>query len=141
MFFCFRSSSLPGAFSAADARPGSIVFLLDPTPKLVIRGNSSSDNLLVFPAMGNERSSFFAPKSTVWSPPKPLQSLVVNTEPMECNAPLSSSPVLPPILPDISDDGVLTSPVPTSTVSCYTDSFADLEHAALLKENEEVDCL
>ena len=53
---------------------------------------------------------FFAPKSTVWSPPKPLQPLAVNTEPMECNAPLSPSPVPPPILPDITDVGVLTSP-------------------------------
>ena len=91
--------------------------------------------------MGNKRSSFFAPKSTVWSPPKPLQSLAVNTEPMECNAPLSPSPVPPPIVPDITDVGVLTSPVPTTTVSCYTDSFADLEFAALLKDNEEVDCI
>ena len=49
--------------------------------------------------------------------------------------------MLPPILPDITDVGVLRSPVPTSTVSCYTDSFADLEFAALLKDNEEVDCL
>ena len=47
----------------------------------------------------------------------------------------------PPILPDITDVGVSTSPVPTSTVYCYTDSFADVEFAALLKENEEVDCL
>ena len=47
----------------------------------------------------------------------------------------------PPILPDITDVGVLTSPVPTSTVSCHTDSFADLDFAALLEENEEVDCL
>ena len=60
---------------------------------------------------------------------------------MECNAPRSPSPVPPPILPDITEVGVLTSPVPTSIVSCYTDSFVDLEFAALLKENEEVDCL
>ena len=91
--------------------------------------------------MGNKRSRFFAPKSTIWSPLKPVQSLAVNTEPMECNAPPSPSPVLPPILHDITDVGVLTSPVPTSTVSCYTDSFADLEFATLLKENEEIDCL
>ena len=84
---------------------------------------------------------FFAPNSTVWSPPKPLQSLAVNNEPMECNAPLSPSPVPPPILPDITDVSVLTSPVLTSAVSCYTDSFADLDFAALLKKNEEVDCL
>ena len=45
------------------------------------------------------------------------------------------------ILPDITDVGVLTSPIPTSKVSCYTDSFAELEFAALLNENEEVDCL
>ena len=60
---------------------------------------------------------------------------------MECNVLLSASLVPPPILPDLTDVGVLTSPVPTSTVSCYTDSSADLEFAALLKENEEVDCL
>ena len=140
MCFCFRSS-LPGASSAADALPGSIVFLLDPTPYRVTRCNSNSDSLLVFPAVGNKRSSFLALKSTVWSPPKPLQSLAVNTEPMECNVPLSPSPLPPPILLDTADVGVLTSPVPTSTVSCYTDSFADLEFAAFLKENEEIDCL
>ena len=60
---------------------------------------------------------------------------------MECNAFLSPSPAPPPVLLDITDVGVLTSPLPTSTVSYYTDSFADLEIAALLKENEEVDCL
>ena len=59
MCFCFRSSSLPGASTAADARPGSIVFLLDPTRYRVIRCNSNSDSLLVFPAMGNKWSSFF----------------------------------------------------------------------------------
>ena len=91
--------------------------------------------------MGKKRSRFSAPKPTVWSRPKPLQSLAVNIEPMERNAPLSPSAVPPPILLDITNVGVLTSPVLTSTVSCYTDSFADLEFAALLKENEEVDCL
>ena len=91
--------------------------------------------------MGNKLSSFFAAKSTVWSPPKPLQTLAVNIERMECNAPLSPSTTPPPILPDITNNGVLTSPVPTSTVSCYIDSFADWEFAALLKENEEVDFL
>ena len=141
MCFCSRSFSLPGASFAVDARPGSIVFLLDLTPYPVIRCTSNSDSLSVFPAMGNKRSSFFAPKSTVWSPPKPLQSLAVNTEPMECNAILSPSPVPPPVLPDITDVGVLTSPVLTSTISCYTDSLADFEFPALLKENEEVDCL
>ena len=60
---------------------------------------------------------------------------------MQCIALLSLSPVPLLILPDITDVGDLTSPVPTSTVSCYTDSFADLDFAALLKENEEVDCL
>ena len=60
---------------------------------------------------------------------------------MECTALLSPSPVPPLILPDLTDVVVLTSSVPTSTVPCYTDSFADLEIAALLKENEEVDCL
>ena len=60
---------------------------------------------------------------------------------MEWNTFLSPSLVPPPILPHITDVSVLASPVQNSTVSCYTDSFADLEFAALLKENEEVDCL
>ena len=50
-------------------------------------------------------------------------------------------PGFPPILPDITDVGVLTSPVPTSTVSYYHDSFAGLEFAAPLREKEEVDRL
>ena len=142
MCFCFRSSSLPGASSAANARPGSIVFLIDPTPYRVLRCNPTSDSLMVFPALGSKKSSFVAPKSTVWTPPKNLQSLVVNTEPIDCELPLSSpSPILPPNLPDIADIGMMTTPIPTSSVSCYTDSFEKLEFAALMKKNEAVETL
>ena len=38
-----------------------------------------------------------------------------------CNAP----PLPPPILPDIADNCTLTSPVPTQSVACFTDSAAD----------------
>ena len=78
-------------------------FFFSTQPPIVLYdATATPTDFLVFPAMGNKRSRFFAPKSTVWSPPKPLQSLAVNTEPMECNAPLSPSPVPPPILPDIT---------------------------------------
>ena len=62
MCFCSSSSSPPGASSAADARPGSIVFLLDPTPYRVVRCNSNSDSLLVCPVRGNKLFSCFCSK-------------------------------------------------------------------------------
>ena len=133
---------MPGASSAADAQPGSIVFLIDPTPYRVLRCNPTSDSLMVFPAMGSKKSGFFAPKSTVWTPPKNLQSLAINTEPMDCELPPSSPSPFPPIvLPDIADCGTMTTPIHTSSVSCYNDSFENLEFAALLKENEAVETL
>ena len=96
LIFCFRfSSAFPGASSAADAQPGSIVFLIDPTPYRVLRCNPTSDSLMVFPAMGSKLSGFFAPKFTVWTPPKNLQSLAINTEPIDCELPLSSPSPLP----------------------------------------------
>ena len=95
----------------------------------------------IFSCQGQETIQFFCSKVNRLVPPTPLQSLAVNTEPMDYKALFSPPPVPPPILPDITDVGVLTSPFPTSTVSCYTDSFSDLEFAALLKENEEVDGL
>ena len=84
-FFLFRfSSTLPGASSAADAQPGSIVFLIDPTPYRVLRCNPTSDSLMVFPGTGSKKSVFFALKSTVWTPLKILQSLAINTERTDC---------------------------------------------------------
>ena len=139
-FFCFRfpsTSTLPRASSAASAQPGSIVFLVDP---LLTVFSAATQTLCVFPAFGSKKSSFFAPKSTVWDPPKPLQSLAVNTDPIDIDMqPLSPSPVATPVLPDIIDRGTLTSPVPCSSVACYTDSFADLEFAALLKDTSELE--
>ena len=35
----------------------------------------------------------------------------------------------------------MTTPIHTSSVSCHTDSFENLEFAALLKENEAVETL
>ena len=142
--FCFRfptsssSSALPGASSADTARPGAIVFLLDPTPYRLLRCNLHADSLCVFPAFGHKKSSFFAPKSTVWTPPRPMHSLAVNTDPLDVEMPPSSpSPVAPPLLPDTFDCGTLTSPVPNRDVACFTDSFSDLEFAALLRDSDE----
>ena len=135
------SSILRGAFSVADSQPSSIVFLIDPNPYCSLRCNAYSDSLPVSSAVGSEKSSFSAPASTVWTPPKPLQSLDVNIEPMEFDTiPYSTSLVPPSVLPDI-EVGMLTSPVPTSSVSCYTDSFEDQEFAALVKENEAIEAL
>ena len=49
------------------------------------------------------------------------------------------SPVPPPILPDIVNFAMPTSPVATFSVSCCTDSFEDLEIATLLKESEKIE--
>ena len=47
----------------------------------------------------------------------------------------------PPVLPDVADFGMMRTPIQTSSVSCYTDSFENFEFAALLKENEAVETL
>ena len=107
------SSILPGVSSADTAQPGSFVSVLDPTISRVLRCNAGSDSLLVNPAFGNKRSSFFAPKSTIWSHPKLSGTLAINTDPMESDVPMSPSTVLPPILPDSADSCRLTSPVPS----------------------------
>ena len=135
------SSVLLGASSADTAQPGSVVFLLDPTPYRVLRCNAGSDSLLVYPAFGNKESSFFAPKSTIWSLPKLSATLAINTDPMEIDVPMSPSPVPPPILPVIADNCTLTSLVPTQSVACFTDSAADMEFAALLKDVDEFEAL
>ena len=127
---------MPGASSAADAQPGSIVSLIDPTPYRVLRRNPTSDSLMVFLAMGSRKPGFFAAKTTVWTPPKNRQSLAINTEPMDCELPPSSPSPLPP-----PDFGLMTTPIRTSSVSYYTESFENLEFAALLKENEAVETL
>ena len=133
---------MPVASSAVDAQPGSIVFPIDPTLYRVLRCNSTWDRLMVFPAMGSKKSGFFAPKSTVWTPPKILQSLGINTEPMDSELPhYSPSTIPPPVLPDIADFSMMTTPIQTSSVSCYTDSFQNIEFAALLEENEPEETL
>ena len=57
---------------------------------------------------------------------------------MEIDVP---SPVPPSYLPDIADSCTLTSPVPTESVACFTDSAVDREFAALLKEVDELEAL
>ena len=136
------SPVLPGASSADTAQPGSVVFLLDLTPYRVLRCNARSDSLLVYPAFGNKKSSFFAPKSTIWSPPKPSATLALNTNPMEIDVPMSPSPVPPPLqFCRILLIMVRSSPVPTQSVACFTDSAADMEFAALLKDVDELEAL
>ena len=60
---------------------------------------------------------------------------------MEIDVPMSPSPVPLPILPDIADNCTLTSPVPTQSVACFTDSADDMECAALLKDVGELEAL
>ena len=98
-------------------------------------------SLLVYPAFGNKKNSFFAPKSTIWSPPKPSATLAINNDPIDIDVPMSPSPAPPPILPDFADSCTLTSPVPTQSVACFTDSAADMEFAALLKDVDELEAL
>ena len=58
---------------------------------------------------------------------------------MDCEMHLSlPSTLLPPVLPDNADFGMMTTPIQFSSVSCYTDSFENFEFAALLEENEAV---
>ena len=96
----------------------------------------------MFLAMGGKKSSFYAPKSTVWMPPRFLQSMAINTEPMDRELPLCSpSPFSAPVLPDLADFGTITTPIQTSSVSCYSDSFENLEVVAGEKKNEAVETL
>ena len=60
---------------------------------------------------------------------------------MEIDVPMSPSPVFPPILPDIADNCTLTSPVPTQSVACFTESAADMEFVALLKDVDALEAL
>ena len=60
---------------------------------------------------------------------------------MDCDAPPSPSPVPVCLLPDIVDSGMLTSPAPTCSVSCNTDNFGDLDFAAPLEKNDNVESL
>ena len=87
--------------------------------------------------MGSIKSDFFARISFVWTPPKPFQSLVVNTKPTEDDlTPSTPSHKSPPVLHETLDNGMPTSLVPTTSVSCYTGNFKDQKFAALLKGNE-----
>ena len=129
------------SYSGSNAQPGSIVFVIDATPYRVFRSNLACDSLMFFPAIGKKKSGFFAPKSTVHTPPKLLQSMAFNTEPLDFFDPLSSSPSLPPVLPDIDDSVMLTTPVPTCSVSCYAGSFAELEFSAFLRNHDAVESL
>ena len=88
------SCVLSGASSAVDAQSRFIVFLIDPTPYRIRRCNANLESLLYLPAMGSSKSSFFAPASIVWTPPRLFQPLAVNTEPMEFDTtPSSPTPV------------------------------------------------
>ena len=110
-------------------------------PHTVVRCNARSDSLFVYPAFGNKKSSFFAPKSTICCPRKPSATLAIIIDPIEIDVPMSPSPVLLPIFPVIADNCTLTSPVPTQSAACFTDYAADTEFAALLKDVDELEAL
>ena len=135
---CFRSS-LPGASCAADANCGSVFFLLEPQSGYLLRLYPQTEFLRVCPAFGSREQSF-VPMSTIWSPPDPMTSFAVNTEPMKfiCVF-LSASPIPPLVIPDTRHFARLTSPIPTRSVSCFTDSAVDREFAALLKYTDKLD--
>ena len=60
---------------------------------------------------------------------------------MEIDVPVFPSAVLLPILSDFVDSFTLTSPVPTQSVTCLTDSASEMECAALLKGVDELEAL
>ena len=133
---------LLAASSTDTAQPGWVGLLLEHTPYRGLRCNARSDSLLVYPAFGNKKIRFYAPRSTIWSPPKSSITLAINTDPMEFDVPMSPSPVPPPILPDTADSCTLTSPVPTQSVACFIDSawlHCFMEFAAQLKDVDELE--
>ena len=69
-----------------------------------------------------------------------MTSFAVNTEPMKfiCVF-LSASPIPPLVIPDARHFTRLTSPIPTRSVSCFTDSAVDREFAAPLKDTDKLD--
>ena len=58
---------------------------------------------------------------------------------MENDASLSLSPMPPLFVSNIVYYGTLIPLVPTCSASWYTDSFADLEIAAIVKENDAIE--
>ena len=60
---------------------------------------------------------------------------------MEIDVAISQSPVPPPILSDMAESCTLTSPVPTQSLVCLTDSAADTEFAAPLKDANDLEVL
>ena len=132
-------SSLPGVSCVADPNWGSVFFLLEPQTGYLLRLYPQTETLRVCLAFGSGEQSF-VPMSTIWSPPDPMDSFAVNTEPMKFRCVfLSSSPILPLVMPDTRHFARLTSPIPTRSVSCFTDSTADREFAALLKFTDKLD--
>ena len=91
---------------------------------------------------GPNRQSFFVPFSSVWTPPKPTDTLAVNTDLHDFEMqPSSPSPVPPRLILSVVDQETLTSPPLTCDRSAYTDSAADLEFAALLRDTDDSDKL
>ena len=104
-----------------DVAPGDTMYIVDPTPYHVVRVVPSTNSVMIHPAFGSRRRSFFVGFSALWAPPKPVIELVVNTDPIQdCNL---CSPVPPPILPDAMDVSTIITPPLTSTVGSITDSI------------------
>ena len=118
---------------------GGTVYIVDPTPYHVVRVASSPNSKMVHLAFDSRRRSFFLGFSALSAPSKPVTELAVNTDPIQdCNL---CFPVPPPVLPDVMDVSTITTPPLPYTVGSITDSIEHREHAALLREADEVDSL
>ena len=85
---------------------------------------------MVFPAMGSKKSGLFSPKCD-FPEKSPISGYQHRADGLWTAFLLALTP--PPVLPDIADFGMMTTPIQTS-VSCYTDSFENLEFAAHRKK-------
>ena len=132
------SSVLPGASAADTVQPGSVVFLLDPSKYRVLHCNAQSDIFLDYPSFGNKKSSLFAPKCAICSPPKPSVTLAIDTDTIEIDVPMSRFPVPPSTLPDIAESCTLTLKKDRSVCkNCYNTNTLNLmkKRFGLLEEN------
>ena len=77
----------------------------------------------------------------VWSPPKPVTSLAVNTDPDDPEKTQMSPLPAPRVILSDADQATLTSPPVTRNVAIFTDSTDDLELDALLRDTDDIDSL
>ena len=143
VFFYFRSHSRSRVLTASgqftDAACGDTVCIVDTTPYQVVRVVPSTNSVKINPAFNGRRRSFFVSFPALWTPPKPVTELIVNTDLIQkCNL---CSPAPPPVLPEVMDVSTNTTSPLTSTVGSITDSVEHREVAALLREADELERL